>query len=38
MLATAFPWFTISGNATVLILLAICLVFILMMIGIMLKD
>lgn len=38
MVSTAFPWYTLSGNLTGLILLAICLVFILAAIGVMLRD
>jgi hypothetical protein len=36
--ATAFTFWTLSGNLTALIVFAICLVFILATIGIMLKD
>jgi hypothetical protein len=38
MLSTAFPFYTVSGDVTVLVLLAICLVLILGMISWMLKD
>jgi hypothetical protein len=38
MSATAFTWYTLSGNVTALILLGVCLVLILAMIGMMLKD
>ena len=38
MFSTAFPWYTVSGDVTVLVLLAICLVLILGMVSWMLKD
>ena len=38
MVSTAFPFYTVSGDVTVLVLLGICLVLILGMISWMLKD
>jgi hypothetical protein len=38
MVATAFPFYTVAGNVTVLVLLAICVVLLLGAISWMLKD